>query len=96
MRLIPQDKLALEELYLYYAITTDQLKCKPGILGRICAVFRRVTGRDESNEEILRYMSTAARTRTGRAWVTGRGDSPPHSRNYSMARSAFSARSTRQ
>jgi len=56
MRLIPQDKLALEELYLYYAIPTDQLKRKPGVLGRICAAFRRVTGRDESNEEILRYM----------------------------------------
>ena len=56
MRLNPQDKSTLEDLYLHYAIPTDQLKRNRVVLGRIGASFRRATGLDDSNDEILRYM----------------------------------------
>lgn len=56
MRLNPQDKLCLEELYLHHAIPTDQLRRNPVVLGRIAAAFRRLSGRDEETSELLRYM----------------------------------------
>lgn len=56
MRLNPQDKLCLEELYLRYAIATDQLDRNRVVLGRITSAFRRLTGRDEDTKELLRYM----------------------------------------
>ena len=56
MRLIPEDKLVLEELYLHYKIPTDQLKRNQVVLGRIGAAFRRLTGRDDETPEILRYI----------------------------------------
>lgn len=56
MRLNLQDKLCLEELYLHYAIPTDQLDRNRVVLGRIAAAFRRLTGQDGDAKEILRYM----------------------------------------
>lgn len=56
MRLNPQDKSCLEELYVHYAIPTDQLKRNPVVLGRIVAAFCRLTDQVESTSEVLRYM----------------------------------------
>jgi hypothetical protein len=56
MRLNPDEKCCLEELYLYYAVPTDQLRRNPVVLGRIAAAFQRLTGREEDAAELLRYM----------------------------------------
>jgi hypothetical protein len=56
MRLKPEDKSCLEELYLHYAVPTDQLKRNSIVLGRITAAFNRLTGRDDEAAELLRYM----------------------------------------
>lgn len=56
MRLNPEDKCCLEELYLHYAVPTDQLRRNPAVLGRITAAFHRLTGHDEEAPELLRYM----------------------------------------
>lgn len=56
MRLNSEEKSCLEELYLHYAIATDQLRRNPVVLGRITAAFNRLTGRDDDAAELLRYM----------------------------------------
>lgn len=56
MRLSPEDKCCLEELYLHHAVPTDQLRRNPVVLGRICAAFRRISSCEAETPEVLRYM----------------------------------------
>src|SRR5690606_10442606 len=52
-----------EELYLHYSVPTDQLRRKPVVLGRIRSAFNRLTGRDESAADLLRYMINRRKNR---------------------------------
>lgn len=63
MKVSPEDKCCLEELYLYHAIPTDQLRRNPVALGRIVAAFHRLTGRDDEAPELLRYMINRRKNR---------------------------------
>lgn len=56
MRLTPEDKNCLEELYIYHAVPTDQLKRKRSVLIHIVNTYNRITGRDDDADEVLRYM----------------------------------------
>jgi len=56
MRLKPEEKSSLEELYLHYAIPTDQLRRNAVVLGRITAAFNRLNDCEVDPPEILRYM----------------------------------------
>lgn len=56
MRLDPPDKECLEGIYTFHRVPTDQLKRLPGVLAQITHAFRRLTGRNEDGNEILRYM----------------------------------------
>ena len=56
MRLNADELDVLEGFYLHFAVPTDQLKRNPVVLGRIVASFNRMTGRDDSTAELLRYM----------------------------------------
>lgn len=50
------EKPALEQLYLVYAVPTDQLRREPKALREITDAFNRVTGRDLDENILLRYM----------------------------------------
>jgi hypothetical protein len=67
MKLTIEEKLCLEELYLHYAIPTDQLRRTPAVLTRITSAFCNMTGRTVSPEELLRYMINR---RKNRDWPT--------------------------
>ncbi len=50
------EKPVLEQLYVAYAIPTDQLRREPKALREITGAFNRVTGRDLDENTLLRYM----------------------------------------
>ena len=56
MKLTPEQKLCVEELYLHYAVPTDQLRRKPAVLSAIQAAFCNMTGVLVGSAELLRYM----------------------------------------
>lgn len=56
MKLAPEEKLCLEELYLSHRVATDQLRRVPAVLNKITAAFNRMTGRNEDAATLLRYM----------------------------------------
>ncbi len=56
MRLTPEEKNCLEQLYIYHAVPTDQLKRKRSVLIHIVNTYNRMTGRDDEADEVLRYM----------------------------------------
>jgi hypothetical protein len=56
MKLSPEKKLCLEELYCHYTTATDQLKRSPVVLSRITAAFNNMTGCDFDSGTLLRYM----------------------------------------
>jgi hypothetical protein len=56
MRLTPEEKYCLEELYIHFAVPTDQLKRKRSVLVYIVNAFNRLTGRDDDVDEVLRHM----------------------------------------
>lgn len=56
MKLTAEQKLCLEELYLHYAVATDQLRRAPAVLNKIAAAFCGMTGIDADPPELLRYM----------------------------------------
>ena len=51
-----EEKQALEGLYLFHKIPTDQLKRNPSVLEKIAATFHLVSGRNIEPEKLHRYM----------------------------------------
>jgi hypothetical protein len=56
MRLSPDQKLCLEELYLVHLVATDQLKRVPGVLNRITSTFNGICATTYEPEVLHRYM----------------------------------------
>lgn len=56
MKLSPDAKLCLEELYLLHAVATDQLKRASGVLNRIVSTFNGLCDTSFEADTLLRYM----------------------------------------
>lgn len=56
MKLSPDQKLCLEELYLRHRVPTDQLKRAPTVLNRITSAFNGICDTAHEAETLLRYM----------------------------------------
>lgn len=63
MKLTSEQKLCAEELYLHYAVPTDQLRRKPTVLLAITAAFCNMTGLSVEPAELLRYMMNRRKNR---------------------------------
>lgn len=63
MKLKPDQKLCLEELYLHYAIPTDQLRRTPAVLNKLTSAFCGMTGISVEPAELLRYMMNRRKNR---------------------------------
>ena len=56
MKLNPDEKACLENLYLQLAVATDQLRRVPIELRAMVAAFNQMTGREERASDLVRYM----------------------------------------